>query len=190
VKGAIIASAVATLMSMAAVRAGAEPLRPLVVGLPPHEIVAILRAAGFAPLVRPARGAGVFFVRALDPDDRLVRVTVEARYLEEHSSPADDRYAFAYVVTIANEGQSRVQLRRRHWIITDGNGKVEEVEGPGVVGQQPILEQGDVHRYTSGCVLPTPVGTMEGTYEMHAAGGRVFQAEIPRFPLRMPNALH
>ena len=82
-----------------------------------------------------------------------IRVTVESQFLAEHSSPENDRYAFAYFVTIANEGAPRVQLRRRHWIITDGNGKVEEVEGPGVVGEQPILEQGDVHRYTSGAVI-------------------------------------
>src|SRR5262249_39852383 len=115
-----------------------------------------------------------------------IRVTVESRYLDEHSTPEDSRYAFAYFVTIANEGWTRVQLRRRHWIITDGDGKVEEVEGPGVVGEQPVLDRGDVHRYSSGCVLSTPVGTMEGTYEMHEAGGRVFRAEIPRFPLQVP----
>jgi ApaG protein len=118
-----------------------------------------------------------------------VRVSVESRYLEEHSAPDENRYAFAYFVTIANEGSGRVQLRRRHWIITDGNGRVEEVEGPGVIGQQPILDRGEVHRYTSGCVLSTPVGTMEGTYEMHEPSGRVFRARIPRFPLHMPGAL-
>ena len=115
-----------------------------------------------------------------------IRVTVESTFLAEHSSPENDRYAFAYFVTIANEGAPRVQLRRRHWIITDGNGKVEEVEGPGVVGEQPILEQGDVHRYTSGAVITTPVGTMEGSYEMHETTGRIFRAKIPRFSLQMP----
>ena len=119
-----------------------------------------------------------------------VRVSVESMYLPDRSAPDEDRYAFAYVVTIANEGGSRVQLRRRHWIITDGNGKVEEVEGPGVVGEQPILDPGASHRYTSGAVLVTPVGTMEGTYEMHETGGRVFQAAIPRFGLRVPGVLH
>jgi ApaG protein len=119
-----------------------------------------------------------------------IRVTVEARYLPEQSEPDEERYAFAYVVTIANEGHERVQLRRRHWLITDGNGKIEEVEGPGVVGQQPVLDEGEVHRYTSGCVLTTPVGTMEGTYEMHEAGGRVFRAAIPRFALQKPGTLH
>jgi ApaG protein len=118
-----------------------------------------------------------------------VRVTVEANYLADQSEPEDSRYAFAYVVTIANEGGARVQLRRRHWIITDGDGAVREVEGPGVVGEQPILDPGDAHRYTSGAVLTTPVGTMEGSYEMHEAGGRVFRARIPRFALQMPGVL-
>jgi len=118
-----------------------------------------------------------------------VRVTVESRFLQEHSAADEDRYAFAYFITIANEGATRVQLKRRHWIITDGNGKVEEVEGPGVVGEQPVLAPGESHRYTSGSVLATPVGTMEGTYEMHEADGRIFQAEIPRFSLQMPGVM-
>jgi len=118
-----------------------------------------------------------------------IRVTVEATYLPERSSPDEGSYAFAYTVTIANETAPRVQLRRRHWIITDGNGHVEEVEGPGVVGQQPVLDAGEAHRYTSGAVLATPIGTMEGTYEMHVEGGRVFQARIPRFALQVPGIL-
>lgn len=118
-----------------------------------------------------------------------VRVTVESVYLADRSSPDDDVYAFGYMVTIANEGTRRVQLRRRHWIITDGNGNVEEVEGPGVVGEQPVLDPGEEHRYQSGAVLKTPVGTMEGTYEMHVQDGEAFQARIPRFPLQMPGVL-
>jgi len=118
-----------------------------------------------------------------------IRVTVESTYLDERSSPDEGSYAFAYMVTIENQGDRRVQLRRRHWIITDGNGHVEEVEGPGVVGQQPVLGPRDVHRYTSGAVLATPVGTMEGTYEMHEAGGRVFHAAIPRFALQVPGVV-
>lgn len=119
-----------------------------------------------------------------------IRVTVEVRYLEEHSKPHEKRFTFAYHVSIANEGEARVQLRRRHWIITDGNGKVQDVEGPGVVGEEPFLDPGQEHRYQSGAVLTTPVGTMEGTYEMHDTGGRVFQAQIPRFALQQPGALH
>ena len=118
-----------------------------------------------------------------------IRVTVESHFLEERSSPEENSYAFAYQVTIANEGTRPVQLMRRHWIITDGNGEVREVEGPGVVGEQPVLGKGEAHRYTSGAVLQTPVGTMEGTYEMHEPDGRVFRAAIPRFPLQMPGVL-
>jgi len=118
-----------------------------------------------------------------------IRVSVEAFFLPERSEPDEETFAFAYTVTIENEGAARVQLRRRHWVITDGNGNVQEVEGAGVVGKQPVLGHGDVHRYTSGAVLTTPVGTMEGTYEMHEAGGRVFHARIPRFGLRMPGVL-
>ena len=119
-----------------------------------------------------------------------VRVTVESAYLADRSAPEEGSYAFAYQVTIANEGIERVQLLRRHWIITDGNGRVEEVEGPGVVGQQPALEPGEEHRYTSGAVLATPVGTMEGTYELVDTTGRTFKADIPRFGLQVPGVLH
>jgi len=118
-----------------------------------------------------------------------IRVSVEATYLPDRSSPDENSFAFAYQVTIANEGHRRVQLMRRHWIITDGNGEVREVEGPGVVGEQPVLDEGSVHQYTSGAVLTTPIGTMEGTYEMHEPDGRVFRAMIPRFALQMPGVL-
>ena len=118
-----------------------------------------------------------------------IRITVEAMYLADRSQPEDNSFAFAYMVTIANEGRRRVQLMRRHWIITDGNGEVREVEGPGVVGEQPVLDAGDVHEYTSGAVLTTPVGTMEGTYEMHGPDGHVFRAAIPRFTLQKPGVV-
>ena len=118
-----------------------------------------------------------------------IRITVEAAYLDDRSAPEEQSFAFAYQVTIANEGRVRVQLMRRHWIITDGNGEVREVEGPGVVGEQPVLDAGQAHQYTSGAVLTTPVGTMEGTYEMHAPDGRVFRAQIPRFALQKPGVL-
>jgi ApaG protein len=119
-----------------------------------------------------------------------IRVTVEATYLSDRSSPEDNSFAFAYQVTIANEGRARVKLMRRHWIITDGNGEVREVEGPGVVGEQPALDAGQEHQYTSGAVLTTPVGTMEGSYEMHGPEGRIFKAVIPRFALQKPGVLH
>src|SRR5262245_45234848 len=117
-----------------------------------------------------------------------IRVTVEATYLPERSSPDEGSYALGYTVTIATETGPPAQLRR-HRIITDGNGHVEEVEGPGVVGQQPVLDAGESHRYASGAVLSTPVGTMEGTYEMREDGGRVFKIRIPRFGLQVPGIL-
>src|SRR4030095_11115959 len=92
-----------------------------------------------------------------------IRVTVEATYLPERSSPDEGSYAFAYTVTIANETAQRAQLRRRHWIIADGNGHVEEVEGPGVVGQPPVLDAGEAHPHNSGAVLAAPVGLAEGS---------------------------
>jgi len=119
-----------------------------------------------------------------------IRVSVQSTFLEDRSAPEEGSFAFAYQVTIANEGQGRVKLMRRHWIITDGNGEVREVEGPGVVGEQPVLDPGQEHQYTSGAVLTTPVGTMEGTYEMHGPEGRIFKAEIPRFALQKPGVLH
>lgn len=117
-----------------------------------------------------------------------IRITVKSRFLAEQSGPG--RWAFAYTVRIENLGTIAAQLRSRHWIITDGNGEVREVEGPGVVGEQPVLDPGQEHQYTSGAVLTTPVGTMEGTYEMHGPEGRIFKAEIPRFALQKPGVLH
>lgn len=97
---------------------------------------------------------------------------------------------FAYTVRIANEGTETAQLKTRHWIIADGGGKVEEVRGPGVVGQQPVLRPGEHFEYTSGCVLETPRGTMRGTYQMHTSAGKSFDAEIAQFSLAMPHSLN
>jgi ApaG protein len=115
-----------------------------------------------------------------------IRVAVESKYLADESSPAADHYVFAYTVTISNEGQDTVQLRTRHWVITDGLGHIEEVKGPGVVGHQPVLRPGQAFRYTSGCVLKTPRGTMHGTYQMHRDDGSAFDAEIAPFVLAAP----
>ncbi len=112
-----------------------------------------------------------------------VTVEVESRYLADESSPATYQFVFAYTVTISNEGSETVQLRTRHWIITDGDGKVDEVKGPGVVGAQPVLQPGQAFRYTSGCVLRTSRGTMHGTYQMHRQDGSMFDAEIAPFIL-------
>lgn len=115
-----------------------------------------------------------------------IRVTVRAQYLAEQSAPDKARYVFAYTIAIANEGAAPAQLRTRHWIITDGRGKIEEVKGDGVVGEQPRLVPGQRFQYTSGCVLTTPVGTMHGTYQMIRDDGTWFDAEIAPFSLVMP----
>lgn len=117
-----------------------------------------------------------------------IRVKVEACYSAEHSQPGD-QWFFLYTVTVANEGSEPVQLVSRHWIITDGTGSVEEVRGLGVVGEQPLLEPGAAFEYTSGCPLPTPFGSMEGTYQMVTGAGRRFDAAIALFELREPMAI-
>ena len=119
-----------------------------------------------------------------------IRITAEARYIPEQSMPEEERYVFGYTITIHNRSHITVQLLSRHWRITDGNGKVEEVRGAGVVGQQPHIKPEQGFRYSSGAMLDTPVGTMEGSYQMLAEDGTHFDAEIPRFSLRMPHALH
>lgn len=119
-----------------------------------------------------------------------IRVTVTATYIPQQSSPTERRYVFAYTVQIANEGTEPAQLRSRHWIITHGTGKVEEVRGPGVVGQKPLLRPGEHFEYTSGCVLETPRGAMRGTYQMHRPDGSSFDAEIAAFELAMPYSLN
>jgi ApaG protein len=119
-----------------------------------------------------------------------IRVTVSTAYVPNQSSPAGRRYVFAYTIRIANEGGETVQLRTRHWIITHGSGKVEEVRGPGVVGQQPVLRPGEQFEYTSGCVLETPRGSMRGTYQMQTADGGSFDADIASFELAMPHSLN
>jgi ApaG protein len=117
-----------------------------------------------------------------------IRVTVNARFLPEQS--ANGRWAFAYTVRIENLGQTAAQLKSRHWIITDGNGKREEVKGDGVVGNQPNLRPGQKFEYTSGAVLQTPHGAMQGTYHFVSEDGRHFDAEIAPFALTRPGALN
>jgi ApaG protein len=119
-----------------------------------------------------------------------IRVTVSSVYVPGQSSPQSHRYVFAYTVKIANEGTQPAQLKSRHWVITDGNGKVEEVRGPGVVGEQPKLAPGQHFEYTSGCVLTTPRGTMEGTYQMVRNDGSQFDALIAPFALLLPFSLN
>ena len=121
---------------------------------------------------------------------RGIQVEVAARYLPERSRPAESHWMFAYTIRITNQGDETVQLMSRHWIITDANGRVEEVRGPGVVGEQPVLAPGGSYEYTSGCPLPTPFGSMRGTYQMVTRAGESFDAEIAPFALVEPHALH
>jgi ApaG protein len=119
-----------------------------------------------------------------------IRVTVSSAYVAGQSAPKARRYVFAYTVRISNEGSETAQLRSRHWIITDGNGKIEQVRGPGVVGEQPTLRPGEHFEYTSGCVLETPRGQMHGTYQMVRADGSEFDATIAPFALLLPYSLN
>jgi ApaG protein len=121
---------------------------------------------------------------------RGLRVEVEARYSADHSNPAANQWFFLYTIHIANEGSEACQLISRHWVIRNATGRVEEVRGPGVVGQQPLLEPGESFEYTSGCPLDTPFGSMEGSYQMVTGSGARFDAEIARFELREPGAIH
>jgi ApaG protein len=117
-------------------------------------------------------------------------VSVRPQFVPEHSRPDEDKFLFAYTVTIRNTGDVAAQLISRHWIITDANNKVEEVQGPGVVGEQPMLKPGEAFEYTSGCPIATPVGSMRGSYQCVAEDGTRFEAPIPEFLLSMPRTLH
>lgn len=119
-----------------------------------------------------------------------IEVRVSPRYLPDQSDPNQHRFVFAYHVEIRNVGEIGAQLKSRHWIIEDSNGKVEEVRGDGVVGEQPLLEPGEAFEYTSGAMLKTSVGTMRGSYQMIASDGSTFNAEIERFTLSIPRTLH
>ena len=116
-----------------------------------------------------------------------IRVTVKPFYLEDQSSPAENHYVWAYHVRIENTGTEKVQLRTRHWRITDALGRIQEVRGPGVVGEQPILAPGESFEYTSGTPLPTPSGIMVGTYQMEGPDGGLFDVRIPAFSLDSPH---
>jgi ApaG protein len=117
-------------------------------------------------------------------------INVATSYVDEQSEPDAGRYVFAYTITITNDGEVPARLKSRHWIITDANGKVQEVNGDGVVGEQPHLKPGEQFRYSSGAVLETPVGAMQGLYRMEADDGARFDAPIPPFTLAVPGMLH
>jgi ApaG protein len=119
-----------------------------------------------------------------------IDVEVETRFVPDQSQPTDNRYVFAYTITLRNASETGAQLLTRHWVITDANGKVEEVRGEGVVGEQPWMRPGDSFEYTSGAVIETSVGTMEGSYRMVADDGTTFETPIPAFVLSIPRTLH
>jgi len=121
---------------------------------------------------------------------RGIRVEVTSAYLPERSAPEEGRFLFAYFVRISNVGMERAQLVSRHWIITDADGDEEQVVGPGVVGEQPVLDPGDTFEYSSFCPLPTPVGSMRGTYQMVTGNGETFDAAIAPFTLAVPHAVN
>lgn len=116
-----------------------------------------------------------------------IRITVEPYYLEDQSSPSDNHYVWAYHVKIENVGERTVQLINRHWQITDANGRMQEVRGSGVVGEQPVLDPGEAFEYTSGTPLTTPSGIMVGTYEMQVDTGERFDVDVPAFSLDSPH---
>jgi len=139
---------------------------------------------------RIAHPTGHLIIMTDDATPYSIEVQAQSFYLEEQSDPDEDQFVFAYRITITNTGSVTAQLISRHWIITDGNGEEQEVRGLGVVGEHPELAPGESFEYTSGCSLPTPVGSMRGTYQMVSADGENFEAEIPEFGLAVPNVLH
>ncbi len=119
-----------------------------------------------------------------------INVDILPSYLAEQSDPSNDHYVFSYTVTIRNDGEKSARLLTRHWVITDGDGLVQEVQGDGVVGEQPRISPGEDFKYTSGTFMNTPVGTMRGSYQMITDSGETFEADIPNFTLAVPNTLH
>jgi len=119
-----------------------------------------------------------------------IHVQVQPEYAEEHSDADQGRFVFIYNVSIRNEGNVSAQLLRRHWIITDADGQVQEVEGEGVIGEQPDIPPGGTHAYKSFCVLDTPIGCMQGSYQMRAADGTAFEVQIEPFTLAVPGSLN
>lgn len=123
-------------------------------------------------------------------DEGRIQIEVETQYRAEESDPSEARFVFAYTITIANRGASSAKLLTRHWKITDADGDVQEVHGAGVVGETPLLRPGEAFQYTSGAILGTPVGTMQGHYSMVDGRGQAFDAPIEPFTLAVPGALH
>lgn len=125
-----------------------------------------------------------------DREKYNIQVEVQVQYIEAQSLPANDHYVFSYTINILNKGNIGAQLISRHWIITDAEGKTQEVKGPGVVGEHPYLQPGEDFTYTSGTAINSPVGSMQGSYQMKAEDGKMFDAEISPFTLAKPQFLH
>jgi ApaG protein len=125
-----------------------------------------------------------------ETNDAHIDVDVRTQYIEDQSSPEENRFVFSYTITLRNTGNLAAKLLTRHWIINDANGNVQEVHGEGVVGEQPYLRPDESFEYTSGTVIETPVGSMQGSYQMITDDGMAFDANIPAFTLSLPNALH
>jgi ApaG protein len=154
--------------------------------------VAARRAQTLAAVALPRLG-GIVHHEAMftsDATTRGVQVSVVSEYAPERSRPDEKHWFFLYTITISNNSEVTVQLISRHWVITDGNSHVEEVKGPGVVGEQPVLSPGESFTYTSGCPLRTPFGKMEGTYQMVTADAQEFDAKIAPFTLSEPYTVH
>lgn len=128
--------------------------------------------------------------RMEENDPNGIVVQAQVNYLPEQSDEAENRFVFSYAITIANLGKSPAKLISRHWVITDGNNHVQEVRGPGVVGEQPLIKPGQSFEYTSGTLLATQVGTMQGSYLMQSDDGAQFEVKIPLFVLSIPRVLH
>lgn len=126
----------------------------------------------------------------MSADKEIIQIDVDTQYLQDQSDPGQDRYVFTYTIDITNLSEQPVKLLKRHWRITDDNDKVEEVIGEGVVGQQPEIPPGQSFQYTSGAIIGTEIGTMQGSYEMLGANGETFKAPIPAFLLAPPHAIH
>ncbi|NVK23162.1 MAG: Co2+/Mg2+ efflux protein ApaG [Kangiellaceae bacterium] len=118
------------------------------------------------------------------------QITVKTQYIAEQSEPENERFVFGYTIRIANIGDLGAKLSSRHWVITDANGEITEVKGQGVVGEQPFIEPGNTYEYSSGAVLTTPIGTMQGSYSMQGQNGTEFKTPIPVFSLATPGILH
>jgi len=126
----------------------------------------------------------------MEIDSTAVKVSVQTAYIAEQSDETEERYVFSYRITIENNSAHSVQLLSRYWLITDANGETINVAGEGVIGKQPHIDANQQYQYSSGCVLKTPIGTMEGHYQMIDSSGQALQVEIPVFGLALPNILH